>query len=34
MSSKIELDKIKPLDVWAIIDTYFRDNPDYKSRSY
>ena len=34
MSSKIELDKIKPLDVWAIIDTYFRDNPDYKSRHH
>ena len=32
--SKIELSKIKSLDVWAIIDTYFRDNPDYKSRHH
>ena len=26
--SKIKLSDIKPLDVWTIIETYFRDNPD------
>lgn len=30
--SKIKLSEIKPLDVWAIIETYFRDNPNYKSQ--
>ena len=24
--------EIKPLDVWNIIETYFRDNPNYKSQ--
>ena len=28
----IDLSEIKPLDVWNIIDTYFRDNPNYKSQ--
>ena len=30
--SKIKLSDIKPLDVWHIIETYFRDNPNYKSQ--
>ena len=30
--TKIKLSEIKPLDVWAIIETYFRDNPNYKSQ--
>ena len=30
--SKIKLSDIKPLDVWQIIETYFRDNPNYKSQ--
>jgi len=29
---KIKLSDIKPLDVWHIIETYFRDNPNYKSQ--
>jgi DNA-directed RNA polymerase II subunit RPB2 len=29
---KIKLSELKPLDVWAIIETYFRDNPNYKSQ--
>ena len=29
---KIKLGDIKPLDVWQIIETYFRDNPTYKSQ--
>ena len=29
---KIKLGDIKPLDVWQIIETYFRDNPNYKSQ--
>ena len=28
----IDLSEIKPLDVWTIIETYFRDNPNYKSQ--
>tara|TARA_B110000858_G_scaffold39087_1_gene44301 strand:+ start:953 stop:5107 length:4155 start_codon:yes stop_codon:yes gene_type:complete len=28
----IEKRKAHPLDVWALIDTYFRDNPYYKSK--
>ena len=28
----IEKRKTHPLDVWALIDTYFRDNPYYKSK--
>ena len=30
--TKIKLSEIKPLDVWAIIETYFRDNPNYISQ--
>ena len=30
--SKINLSELKPLDIWAIIETYFRDNPNYKSQ--
>ena len=30
--SKIKLSDIKALDVWQIIETYFRDNPNYKSQ--
>ena len=29
---KIKLSELKPLDVLAIIKTYFRDNPNYKSQ--
>ena len=29
---KINLKDIKPLDVWTIIETYFRDNPNYKTQ--
>ena len=29
---KLDLKNIKPLDVWDIIETYFRDNPNYKSQ--
>ena len=29
---KLELKDIKSLDVWNIIETYFRDNPNYKSQ--
>jgi DNA-directed RNA polymerase II subunit RPB2 len=29
---KINLSDIKPLDVWTIIETYFRDNPNYKTQ--
>ena len=28
--NKINLSELKPLDIWAIIETYFRDNPNYK----
>ena len=28
----LNLKDIKPLDVWDIIETYFRDNPNYKSQ--
>ena len=31
-AERFDLKDIKPLDVWSIIDTYFRDNPDYKSQ--
>jgi DNA-directed RNA polymerase II subunit RPB2 len=30
--NKIKLSDIKSLDVWQIIETYFRDNPNYKSQ--
>jgi len=30
--AKIKLDNIKRLDVWQIIETFFRDNPNYKSQ--
>ena len=30
MSEKVDIKEIKPLDVWTIIETYFRDNPNYK----
>ena len=30
--NKLNLKDIKPLDVWDIIETYFRDNPNYKSQ--
>ena len=30
MSEKVDIKDIKPLDVWTIIETYFRDNPNYK----
>ena len=26
------LNQLKPLDVWTIIETYFRDNPNYKTQ--
>ena len=29
---KIDLSSLKPLDVWTIIETYFRDNPNYKTQ--
>ena len=29
---KLNLSDIKPLDVWTIIETYFRDNPNYKTQ--
>jgi len=29
---KLKLKDIKKLDVWTIIETYFRDNPNYKSQ--
>ena len=29
---KLNLKDMKPLDVWDIIETYFRDNPNYKSQ--
>ena len=29
---KIDLNKLKPLNVWDVIETYFRDNPNYKSQ--
>jgi len=32
VDDKINLSDIKPLDVWQIIETYFRDNPNYKSQ--
>ena len=31
-SEKINLSDIKPLDVWVIIETYFRDNQNYKTQ--
>ena len=30
--NRIQLGDIKPLDPWVIIETYFRDNPSYKSQ--
>ena len=30
----MELGDIKPLDVWTIIETYFRDNPNYKTQHH
>ena len=32
VEEKINLSDIKPLDVWTIIETYFRDNPNYKTQ--
>ena len=29
---KVELNDLKPLNVWDVIETYFRDNPNYKSQ--
>ena len=34
MEDKMELGDIKPLDVWTIIETYFRDNPNYKTQHH
>ena len=30
IEEKIKLNEILKLDPWTIIETYFRDNPDYK----
>ena len=30
VEEKIKLNEISKLDPWTIIETYFRDNPDYK----
>ena len=31
---KLKLKDIKSLDVWTIIETYFRDNPNYKTEHH